>query len=221
MFHAVKERDYYPAVQRFAEKHLGCFVTAVDTGTRLGRVDIVGLKDTGGRLNGEGELVAIEVKRGRSPFLASIGQAAAYSVLADRCYFADVKESWTEVEREVAQELRVGLLTLCGGSRPKVQIELDAPRSTSVTSLRSELVEKMNYSSCTICRSFFRRGEPRRDRAHVRTTSTQDAASEGKGFMYWLYEQDARLSPDSRWVYTRRHVCPDCTYALWRTANDD
>ena len=73
----MKERDYYPAVQRFAESKLGCFTTEVDTGTKLGRVDGVGLKDVGGRLDGEGEVVAIEVKRGRSPFLASIGQAAA------------------------------------------------------------------------------------------------------------------------------------------------
>lgn len=215
----MKERDYYPAVERFAREYLGCFVTAADTGTKLGRVDVVGLRDTGGRLSGEGEVVAIEVKRGRSPFLASIGQAAAYSVLADRCYFADVRESWTETEREVAQELRVGLLTLHGGSRPKWQVELDAPRSTSVTSLRAQLVEKLHHSTCTICRSFFRRGESGNFRANVAITSPRKAAESDKGFLYWLEEQDSRKGDGFDGIYTRRYVCPGCVAALWPAAD--
>ena len=217
----VKERDLYPAVERFAKSTLGCFTTQVDTGTKLGRVDVVGLKDVGGRLDGEGEVVAIEVKRGRSPFLASIGQAAAYSVLADRCYFADIRDGWTDEEIEVAQELRVGLLTLSGGSRPRVRVALNAPRSTSVTSLRAELIERLHYSVCTICRAFFRRGEPGRFRQHVATSSPKAAAGSDKGFMYWLEEQDSRSGNDSALLYTRRYVCPGCISALWPTANDD
>lgn len=212
----MKEREYYPAIERFARSRLGCFTTAIDTGLRIGRVDVVGLKDTGGRLDGSGEVIAIEVKRGRSPFLTSIGQAAGYSVLADRCYLADIRAgSFTDEEIEIAQELGVGLIAISGTQRVRVSLELRAPRSTSVTALRAELIERLHYSTCTICNSFFERGEPGNFRARVEWKDIDKTAKTGKGFMYWLEEQDERSSDSSTYVYTRRYVCPECVTALW------
>lgn len=211
----MRERELYPRLRRFAESQLGCFTTAIDKGLDLGRIDIIGLRDTGGRLTGEGEVVAIEAKRGTAPFLTSIGQAAAYSVMADRCYLADVRPNgYTGQELEIAQELGVGLLAVTGNKRFRVTEELAAPRSTTVSSLRTELVERLQYSICTVCRSFFKRG---REGTFSETTrrSIHHAHDAEKGFVYWLYEQADRSGTNDKYVYHRRYVCPDCVYALW------
>ena len=75
------EQELYSSVESFAQSRLSCFSTAVDTGLRAGRIDVVGLRDTGGNLEGSGEVIAIEVKRGQQPFLTAIGQAASWTAL--------------------------------------------------------------------------------------------------------------------------------------------
>lgn len=62
------EKDYYEPVGKWAKRSLGCFHYGIDKGLRHGRIDVIGLRDAGGRLSGRAEVVAIEVKRGNAPF---------------------------------------------------------------------------------------------------------------------------------------------------------
>lgn len=78
----MKEQDYYPKVAAWTDKKLGCFHTAVNAGLRLGRINVVGLVDKGGYLAGRSKVISIEVKHGKQPFAASIGQASGYSIYA-------------------------------------------------------------------------------------------------------------------------------------------
>ena len=80
----VAERTLYPAVERWLRRHFGCFRTAVNKGLRHSRIDIVGVRDTGGDLSGEVETIAIGVKRGSFPFANGCGQTLGYSVYPNR-----------------------------------------------------------------------------------------------------------------------------------------
>jgi len=84
----MRESDYYPAVEEWLRKQGGCCATGKNLGTRIARADVVGLRHIGGDLSTDYELVAVEVKTDES-FFKSIGQAAACSVFAHRCYLVD------------------------------------------------------------------------------------------------------------------------------------
>ena len=68
------ERTLYPLVQRWLKRHFACFRTSINKGLQHSRIDIVGVRDTGGDLSGEVETIAIEVKRGSVPFANACGQ---------------------------------------------------------------------------------------------------------------------------------------------------
>lgn len=213
------EKDLYPAVERFARKTLGCAATGVNTGLQAGRIDVVGLRHIGAALDGSGEAVGIEVKRGRQPFLAAAGQAASYSAYVDRSYLADWRDDgFSQDERMIAESLGIGLLTISGKQRLRVTEVQSAPKRQPVPALRLELIEKLHMSICTICNGFFKRGERDRFRKNIVAESTVDfrsrAVKNGRGLMYWLWEQDDRESTESSY-YFRRYICPDCTKVLF------
>lgn len=217
----VLEKDLYASVERYAQRRLRCFKTAVNTGLRAGRIDVVGLRDVGGNLEGSGEVIAIEVKRGQQSFLTAVGQAAAYSVYADRCYLADIRaDGFKEEERTIAAQLGVGLLQLKIGKRVSVTEKQLAPIVTPHAAFRLELIEKLHYSLCTICTSFFERGDGKNFRAKVVPQSEKInfrlRAVEGeRGLIYWLGEQDGRSGKNEEHTYTRRYICPACVSALF------
>ena len=215
------EKDLYASVERYAQGRLRCFTTAVNTGLRAGRIDVVGLRDAGGSLEGSGEVIAIEVKRGQQSFLTAVGQAAAYSVYADRCYLADTRaDGFKEEERTIAMQLGVGLLHLKVGKRVSVTEEQLAPIGTPHAAFRLELIEKLHHSLCTICTSFFERGDGKNFRAKVVPQSEKidfrlRAVERERGLMYWLGEQDGRSGKSEERTYTRRYICPACVSALF------
>jgi len=59
-----RESYLYPFVETYLRKRFKCFTTARNKGTSFGRVDVVGLRDIGGNLNGSVEVIAVEVKAG-------------------------------------------------------------------------------------------------------------------------------------------------------------
>ena len=63
-----KEAKLYPLVEKWMKKHFLCFRTAINTGLRHGRIDVLGVRDIGGSLSGEIEIISIEVKRGAEAF---------------------------------------------------------------------------------------------------------------------------------------------------------
>jgi hypothetical protein len=219
----VLEAEYYEPMARWARKELGCFETGINTGLRHGRIDVVGLRDTGGRLSGRADVIAIEVKRGTQPFATSIGQASGYSIYADRCYLAEYRpRGFTDDERAIASQLGVGLIKITGDQRVRISEVLTAPLREPLEGLRLEVVEKLHLSLCTVCGSLFRCGEKGKPFANVarqqpsRTRHLERAASKKMGLMYWLDEQaDRSPKATNDVVYHRRYVCPNCVSALF------
>ena len=217
------ESDYYEPVARWARATLGCFAVGIEKGLKHGRIDVVGIRDSGGHLSGRADVIAIEVKRGTQPFATSVGQASGYSIYADRCYLAEYRPSgFTPDEHAIATRLSVGLVAITGTQRIRVREVLTAPLREPLDGLRLEIVEKLHYSMCTVCGSLFRRGEPGKWNPHVARQQTtrvrhlERAVADHKGLMYWLDEQAARVphsSDDS--VSHRRYLCPDCVAGLF------
>ena len=72
-------------------------------------------KDIHGDLASTTELVAIEVKEERAPFLTSAGQAFAYSLYAHKCYLAVRKRrgaKFSAEEQRAAAHFGIGLLAV-------------------------------------------------------------------------------------------------------------
>ncbi len=217
------EKDYYEPVGKWAKRSLGCFHYGIDKGLRHGRIDVIGLRDSGGRLSGRAEVVAIEVKRGNAPFATSVGQAHGYSIYADRCYLADVRPTgFSEAERSIAMRLGVGLIQISGTDRMRITEVVTAPVGEPLEGLRLEVIEKLDYSLCTVCRSLFKRGDGGKWGGQVvrqgsRGRHLAKAAEEEKGIVYWLNAQAERggTAAANDTVYHRRYLCPDCVRALF------
>jgi hypothetical protein len=79
-----QEAGLYPTVERWMKKHFGCFKGKINVGLKYSRVDVLGVRDTGGDVTGEIEIIAIEVKRHGGVFATSSGQALRYRVYATR-----------------------------------------------------------------------------------------------------------------------------------------
>jgi hypothetical protein len=175
----------------------------------------VGIREIGGDLSGDVELIGVEVKRGNQPFNTATGQAFGYSVYAERCYLADLRSGstpFTIEEIDIASKLGVGLLAISSGGQLKEV--LSSPQHSPLLDMRRELIEKLGYSICTICNTPFRRGEPGKWSKHVRR-SLERAYDEEKGLVYWLYEPDQRRKRRLKYNYVRRYICPDCVWNLY------
>jgi hypothetical protein len=110
------ERTLYPLVQRWLKRHFACFRTSINKGLQHSRIDIVGVRDTGGDLSGEVETIAIEVKRGSVPFANACGQTLGYNVYANRVYLADLRPTpFTDTEVHIASHLGIGLIQIKSG----------------------------------------------------------------------------------------------------------
>jgi hypothetical protein len=198
---------------------LSCFHTALDTGTRYGRIDVVGLRDTGGDVSGRHEVIAVEVKLGNQPFLAAAGQAAGYGVFANRCYLAErwaEKPSYADDHLEMASRLGIGLLAVTPGRRRVVEM-LAAPHVEPVERFRLMLIEHLGFSVCSLCGSVFQRGDSSRFKANVRSGqgALKRAIRDDKGLMYWLWDAAKRVPDDRPLNYRRRYLCRDCVQSVF------
>lgn len=216
------EVDLYPAVERWVKRRFGCFATGTNTGIRYGRIDVVGVRDTGGVFTGSTELVSVEVKAGRQPFATAAGQAHGYSVYAERCYLADVREGrerFSQDELDIAAALGIGLLAI----RPRgIEEVLTAPIGQPIDRLQLQVLAQLGHGVCTICGSVFALGTGRGSWSRMRRQNQQGTAlpkavAEEKGLVYWLEEvgvRSGKVTVDG-YVYHRRYVCPDCAWGLF------
>ncbi len=128
----------------------------------------------------------------------------------------------------MASALGVGLIEMIGPpTRLRITELLAAPAGQPIERLKLEVIEKLGYSTCTVCRSLFKRGEGKRFRGNVKT-KVADAIENDKGLMYWLHEVAKRQPPSARtsrtsWTdtdmtFNRRYVCPDCVVGLFGNA---
>jgi hypothetical protein len=67
---------------------------------------VIGIRDIGGDFSGEVETIAVEVKRGSTPFVNACGQAFGYSVYSNRVYLADLRDHRFTQDDETTWERR-------------------------------------------------------------------------------------------------------------------
>lgn len=218
----LSEADLYPQVEAWVKRRFKCFATAINTGIRFGRIDVVGIRDIGGVFTGSTELISVEVKAGNQPYATAAGQAHGYSVYAERCYLADVRPGrapYSDDELDIASRLDIGLLRISGN---RVEEVMTAPSGSPVQRLQLQVVEKLGYAPCTVCGSLFKYGETPTDGKRLRRytdagTAVTKAIAEEKGFIYWLNDV-AERSPEKSarsGIYHRRYVCADCVYGIF------
>ena len=212
----MKESKLYPKVEKFVKNKFHCFATGVNKGTKNGRIDIIGIRDIGGDLTGKTELISVEVKAANQPFATTAGQAIGYSVYAERCYLADLrsgKEPFSQEEIAIASKLGIGLLAI-KRSGNLIEEVLSSPIHSPIDYMKHEVIEKLGYSSCTICNSIFKRAEEKNwganiKRADVSTVNPiKRAVDEKKGFVYWIWSVNERKQKN--YNKHRRYICPDC-----------
>lgn len=78
-------------VRKFIATEFDCFYTATQKGGKAGIIDVLGIRNSIGDFGGHSELISMEVKPEKNTFLKSLGQAYAYSIMAEHCYLAVYK----------------------------------------------------------------------------------------------------------------------------------
>lgn len=215
-----QEADLYPLVERWMRKHFRCFKAKVNVGLKYSRVDVLGVRDTGGDLTGEIETFAIEVKRHTGVFATSSGQALGYQVYVNRVYLAAVTESsgFKRSELDIASHLGIGLIQIKGARCREV---LSSPHHRPITRMYTELLECMALGKCQLCGTFFDIGDAEKGGnrwSNVSRENLEKALANEKGMMFWnreLAERKSKLgiraSKDGT-THERRYICPDCIY---------
>ena len=215
----MSERDLYPSVERWLAERYECIDTFVDKGITYGRIDVSGIRHVGGHLTGASEFVAVEVKTDRQGFGTAVGQAAGYSVYADRCYLAAVRPEggFDTDELAIAGHLGVGLLHLRRRGRgASVTESLTAPLRQPLPQLRARYIDNLGYAFCAVCDSVFYRGDHRSETwsKNIARGDRKKAVESRKGLAWWLHGLAERQGNDSDVVYHRRYLCSDCVNAL-------
>ena len=216
------ESALYPGVEKFVKKTFGCYAAGINVGLKMGRIDVVGIRDTGGDHVGRDELIAVEVKRGTQPFATCAGQTVGYSIFAEQCYLAEwrPKNPFTTDEIAIASRLGIGLIQI--KSQTNMTVVLSAPTQTPIERLKTQLCDKLGYGKCTVCQSLFVRGTtPKKyDKVVRQSANTSKALVRAveleKGLVYWLHHSHEMVNGETgSTVYRRRFVCPDCVASLF------
>ncbi len=209
----MREEELYPCVERWAKRHFGCFRTATNTGIRNARLDVVGVRDVGGDLSGEVEVIAIEVKGGNCPFAAASGQTFGYTVCANRVYLADYRHSaFAPDEIQVASHLGIGLVRMW---KNKCEEVLSSPVHHPITKLQMMLLERLRLGKCQLCGCFFSIGDGHGNWTAT-TTSLLRAIDGVKGFRFWNFSVGKRKLGDRSYeTYERRYICPGCMESVF------
>jgi hypothetical protein len=211
------EKEYYQPVERWLKRHFSCFKTAINKGLRLGRIDVIGLRDVGGALSGDIEVIAIEVKRDKTPFANACGQTFGYSVYANRVYLADQRpKSFTQDEVFIASHLGIGLIQIKGTKCTEV---LSSPFYDPIARFQLGLLEALRFGRCQLCNSVFQIGAPESNSnwSNLSRENVHKAIESGRGIMFWneeVAERKKRLGIQYKegdtTIHERRFICPDC-----------
>lgn len=217
-----REEQLYGRVEDWLRRSYRCFHTVQNKGLTHSRVDVCGMRDIGGDLECDVELVGVEVKRGNQPFATCAGQAAGYRVYAHRVYLAEFRpEPFTRTEQEIAAYLGVGLLHLTSSRR--VLEALTAPRQEPVRKLSLQLFEKLGYASCRVCGTAFRMNPKGTNPwVGIGRQNLKKSLESGGAYMYWVKEVSDRKRrrglENRKGISERRYICPYCVeYVLGAT----
>lgn len=212
------ENATYATVQKWMQRHFLCFKTDVNTGLRISRIDVVGVRDVGWDLSGEIQTIAIEVKKA-SPFATSCGQTLGYKIYAHRVYLAELRLlhfSWQEMD--IARHLGVGLIQIRDGECREI---LSSPLYAPMGALNLLILDQLGYNRCQLCGHFFETGGRKQGYKKVvgGDDAIQRALKEDKGVVFWNYEvakrKDQHHVREGRDTsHERRFICPECVQNL-------
>ncbi len=213
------EKEDYNPVARWTKRHFLCFKVAINKGLRYGRIDVIGVRDIGGDFSGEVETIAIEVKRGTTPFANACGQALGYKVFANRVYLADRRdEPYSQDETFIASNLGIGLIRIKGSKCAEV---LSSPFYEPIPKLQLRLFEALKLGRCQLCDSIFEIGSPDGNRySNLSKENVKRAIEHQKGLVFWNREVAERKrllgirSKDDFSTWERRFICPDCVQTV-------
>lgn len=199
----------------------------------MGRVDVVGLRRSSTDVRDHDDLIAVEVKNaGTRAFLSGVGQAKAYTVMADYAFLARPADYGTK-EKRAAERLGIGLLRLSRRPSPrrawKVEVVSDATRSETDAGLREELLGGLGFGTCQGCGRVFRTDAVVLDDSVYPDAPTgpfigvtkvlktpgvlHKAAEQGKALAWYLNSE-----PDDqrKYMYNRRYLCQGCVAEVSR-----
>ena len=220
------ERELYPVVASFLESEFDCYKTAINTGTSYAHVDVIGLRERRSNFAEDIELVAVEVKRGRTPFLKAIGQSLAYSLYAHRVYLAWEKPDEEPIDQEeidIAAAFGVGLLSVYGDGRATSGYRI--ARVTTSHEFKPErhrffeIIDRLKYFECTICRSIYPQEDDMVNINKWQSNVSEDANTRSKfrtavesrrPARYWLHQLAEHHEDTRQLVLDKRFVCRDC-----------
>lgn len=146
---AKKERNLYLPVQKFLKKRFHCFVVKREKGTEtIGKPDVIGIRNIGGDLYNDPEIITVEAKRTHHNFGKKAGQALGYSLFAHRCYLA-INEKFEAEHKILASKLGIGLIEI--GIDGKCTEVLTSPRYEPNEYMMLTLVYNIGYVRCMLC----------------------------------------------------------------------
>jgi len=206
----MSETDLYKFVERFLREELDCFDTFQKTGPKyVGYADVLGIRDVGGRLCGDIEVTAVEVKTSRYTLAKSLGQALGYSLFAHKCYLAipmRYSKKYSPEDKEMATHLGVGLIEIRTGQCTEI---LTSPHHQPINSLLLKALDYVGYGRCSICGTLIK----------VKEAWTKDLkyAGDTEGTMFYYIKKItdrpvtfSRQKEPTRFVY----ICHDCVRKL-------
>lgn len=209
-----READLYPLVASWLRRRGHCFAVGINKGLRYSRIDVVGVRDVGGELSGDVEVIAVEVKAGRVPFATACGQAAGYRIYADRAYYAEPRLAGFDADEiSIANQLGVGLIQIRNGRCTEV---LSSPAVRPPERYRLPLLEALGLGRCQICDCVFQTGTPEDRFSRVTRENVRLALRANRGVMFWNHLVGPRKlklrrnSPGRFTTFERRFICPDC-----------
>jgi hypothetical protein len=213
------EKELYPLVDKWLKKNYLCFKTEIDTGLKLSRADIIGIRDVGGDLTGETETIIVEVKNGNQAFVTSAGQTLGYKIYANRVFLADRREDDFSIdERMIANHLGIGLIRIMKNNCKEI---LSSPYYSPIPKFSSLILEKMKLGYCRLCGSTFEIGTIRNFDNLVKYKAS-NALKKRKGLMFWNHEVAERKrkmgikTKKNNLSYERRFICKDCIETIKR-----
>ena len=214
------EKDYYPLVKRWLLRHFRCFKAETNKGLKYGRIDVIGIRDIGGDFSGEVETIAVEVKRGITPFANACGQTLGYRVFANRVYLADSRTlPFNQDEIFIANNLGIGLIQIKNNKCHEI---LSSPFYQSIPKMRMRLFEALRLGKCQLCESIFEIGKDGGNKySELAKENVKRAIATGKGMVFWNREVAARKrkagiarnKEDVR-TWERRFLCGECVEVM-------
>lgn len=190
----------------------GCFKTSKKKGTSfVGQADVVGVREIGGDVRGDIEVIAVEVKTSPNPFGKSLGQALGYSLFAHKCYLA-ARAHYSLEQKELATKLGVGLIEIrrYRSDWRCFHVLSSGNHTPHPHQMETMLRRGLKVIRCSFCGIFI-------DIEEEKITDSWDVARE-KGKIYLIWREPKRkllFSRRRKEDWRRIYICKDCVDELW------